>query len=65
MAAIFPACILCRRPQKNEDYQGLLIKGQHICHECERRIIALDREDPDYDYYKWGLKKIWYWSANA
>jgi len=50
-------CILCRSlRQKNN--QGLLVKGNYICPECEARIIALTREDPDYDYYKWGLKKI-------
>jgi len=52
-------CILCRRlRQKNN--QGLLVKGYYICPECEARIIVLSREDPDYDHYKWGLKKIWY-----
>ncbi|NLW38373.1 MAG: sigma-G inhibitor, Gin [Peptococcaceae bacterium] len=51
--------MLCRSlRQKNN--QGLLVKGNYICPECEARIIALTREDPDYDYYKWGLKKIWY-----
>jgi uncharacterized protein YlaI len=52
-------CILCQcLRQKNN--QGLLVKGHYICPECEARIIVLTREDPDYDYYKWGLKKIWY-----
>jgi hypothetical protein len=46
-------------------YAGLMVKGRYICNECERRIIVLDREDPDYDYYKWGLKKIWCWPTNA
>lgn len=59
-----PTCILCRR-SKLDDYKDLLVKGRYICCECERRIIFLDNDDPEYDFYKWGLKKIWYWPTNA
>jgi hypothetical protein len=64
VAVASPTCILCRRTQMNKN-QGLLVMGHHICHECERKIIVLDRDDPDYERYKWGLKKIWYWPTNA
>jgi DNA-directed RNA polymerase subunit RPC12/RpoP len=43
--------------------RGLLVKGRYVCPECEARIIVLSRDDPDYDYYKLGLKKIWYWPS--
>lgn len=62
MAVESPACILCRRLWQGSD-QGLYVKGHYICPECEARIIILSRDDPDYDYYKWGLKKIWYWPS--
>lgn len=55
-----PSCILCREPGQDLN-QGLWIKGCYICPVCEARIIFLSRDDPDYDYYKWGLKKIWHW----
>ncbi|MDD4239388.1 MAG: sigma factor G inhibitor Gin [Desulfotomaculaceae bacterium] len=64
MAVASPTCIICLHTQFNE-YEGLLVKGRHICHECERRIIVLNSDDPDYDYYKWGLKKIWDCPTNA
>ncbi|TEB08489.1 Inhibitor of sigma-G Gin [Pelotomaculum schinkii] len=64
MAVASPTCILCRRPQLTA-FEGLMVKGRYICNECERRIIVLDRGDPDYDYYKWGLKKIWCWPTNV
>jgi DNA-directed RNA polymerase subunit RPC12/RpoP len=54
-----PACILCRQLWREDD-RGLYIKGRYICPECETRILMLSRNDPDYDYCKWGLKKIWY-----
>lgn len=51
-------CIFCRqlRPVGEE---GLLIKGYFICAACEAKIASLYREDPDYDFYLNGLKKIW------
>lgn len=60
MAVQAPSCILCRKLRQHP-YHGLCIKGHYICPECEARIIVLTRDDPDYDYYKWGLKKIWHW----
>ena len=59
MAVESPACIFCRR-LRQEEGRGLWVKGRYICPECEARIIVLARDDPDYDYYKLGLKKIWY-----
>jgi hypothetical protein len=64
VAVAFPSCMLCRRPQLDK-YRGLLVRGRHICQDCERKIIGLDSGDPDYEYYKWGLKKIWYCPTNA
>ncbi|HOV79105.1 MAG TPA: sigma factor G inhibitor Gin [Bacillota bacterium] len=58
MAVEPAACILCRRP-KQEDNRGLCVRGRFICPECEAKIIRLGRNDPDYEYYRSGLKKIW------
>ncbi|OPZ75546.1 MAG: Inhibitor of sigma-G Gin [Firmicutes bacterium ADurb.Bin456] len=52
-------CIFCLCTRQKSD-EGLLVQGHYICPGCEARIIALTREDPDYDYCKCGLKKIWY-----
>lgn len=59
MAVETPSCILCRKCLQHHD-SGLWIKGHYICPQCEARIIVLSRDDPDYDHYKWGLKKIWH-----
>jgi len=59
MAVQSPVCILCQRLAQ-DCKQGLSVKGHYICPECEARIIVLTRDDPDYDYYKCGLKKLWY-----
>lgn len=53
-----PKCILC----KNiicDDTLGIVIMGKCICTGCEHKITNLAWDDPDYDVYKSGLKKIW------
>ncbi len=58
MAVESSACILCRRLCR-DDKKGLCLRGNYICPACEARIISLTRNDPDYDIYISGLKKIW------
>lgn len=62
MAVQSPACILCQRLSQGSK-QDLFVRGHYICQECEARIIVLSRDDPDYDHYKLGLKKLWYWPS--
>ncbi|NLI12571.1 MAG: sigma-G inhibitor, Gin [Peptococcaceae bacterium] len=50
--------MLCRRLSR-DDKKGLCLRGNYICPACEARIISLTRNDPDYDIYISGLKKIW------
>lgn len=58
MAVQSTACILCRQFRRDEK-QGLYVRGNYICPACEVKIISLTRNDPDYDIYISGLKKIW------
>ncbi|MHB8984575.1 MAG: sigma factor G inhibitor Gin [Eubacteriales bacterium] len=36
-----------------------MVLGHNICPECESKIVSLTRDDPDYEHFKSGLKKIW------
>ncbi|OPX85159.1 MAG: Inhibitor of sigma-G Gin [Pelotomaculum sp. PtaB.Bin104] len=63
MVNIFLHCILCRELAL-ETEQALRVNGHCICSGCEARIVGLRAEDPEYDYYKNGLKKVW-WCAKA
>ncbi len=58
MAVKLPICILCQRFQ-HDSKRGLCLKGHYICPECEAKLISLSRNDPDYETYILGLKKIW------
>ncbi|MCL5290883.1 MAG: sigma factor G inhibitor Gin [Bacillota bacterium] len=51
-------CILCRTLVR-ESNLGIVILGKCICNGCEQKITSLAWDDPDYDDYKSGLKKIW------
>ncbi|MCL4441683.1 MAG: sigma factor G inhibitor Gin [Firmicutes bacterium] len=53
-----PRCILCRNVIQ-ESTIGIVILGKCICAVCEEKITNLAWDDPDYDVYKSGLKKIW------
>ncbi|AEF92942.1 Sigma-G inhibitor, Gin [Desulfotomaculum nigrificans CO-1-SRB] len=53
-----PKCIFCRTTLPHSN-QGIVILGQYICASCERKITNLAWDDPDYEVYKSGLKKIW------
>ncbi|NMA52858.1 MAG: hypothetical protein GX949_07640 [Peptococcaceae bacterium] len=57
-------CIICHKGQA-QHARGLQIKGHYICRECEQRIVFLNGDDPVYAYYKWGLKKLWYWPVGS
>ncbi|SHF11740.1 Inhibitor of sigma-G Gin [Desulforamulus putei DSM 12395] len=53
-----PECILCRSVL-HEKNAGIIILGKGICSVCEQKITDLAWDDPDYDTYISGLKKIW------
>ncbi|AEG58409.1 sigma factor G inhibitor Gin [Desulforamulus ruminis] len=54
----FLNCALCRKsvPENNT---GITLLGSYICEACENKIANLAWDDPEYDLYKSGLKKIW------
>lgn len=58
MAVNSSACILCRRFQWDGKH-GLYLKGYYICPECEAKLVSLSENDPNYETYITGLKKIW------
>ncbi|OPX91169.1 MAG: Inhibitor of sigma-G Gin [Pelotomaculum sp. PtaB.Bin013] len=58
MVNISPICIICRQALQ-EGEQSLFITGHNICFNCENKIMALSADNPDYDYFIKGLKKIW------
>lgn len=54
-------CILCHKAMMAGE-QALLVRGQCICPGCEARMVRLHTDDPQYDDYKNGLKKVWWWA---
>ncbi|MEG6521322.1 sigma factor G inhibitor Gin [Desulfotomaculum sp. 1211_IL3151] len=53
-----PKCILCQTQIEASNF-GIVILGRCICTNCEKEITNLSWDDPNYDAYKRGLKKIW------
>ncbi|ABO48606.1 hypothetical protein Dred_0056 [Desulforamulus reducens MI-1] len=51
-------CVLCKAAVQETNI-GIRILGKYICTSCEQKIINLSWDDPDYEAYKSGLKKIW------
>lgn len=47
------SCIVCNKTSKN----GIIIKGKHICRECENKIVNSDVNTDFYEYYKNHIKK--------
>lgn len=52
-------CVLCQSIIK-ADNLGIVVLGKCICIDCEQKITHLAGDDPAYDFYKGGLKKIWF-----
>ncbi|MDO7788117.1 sigma factor G inhibitor Gin [Desulforamulus aquiferis] len=53
-------CILCGEKLRPHQYgAAVVILGSIICSGCEKRIVNLTCDDPDYEVYSRGLKKIW------
>lgn len=46
-------CIVCRKPLNN----GIIVYGQGICENCEKRLLVIDRETDFYDFYKNCIRK--------
>lgn len=51
-------CVFCGA-KIQENNIGIMLLGNHICNVCEEKITTLAWNDPDYETYKSGLKKIW------
>lgn len=51
-------CVFCHRVIE-EDNIGIVILGKCICASCEQKVTNLAWDDPEYDVYKSGVKKIW------
>lgn len=46
-------CIVCRKPLDN----GILIYGQKICENCEKRLLTIEADTDFYKFYKNCIKK--------
>jgi len=42
---IWRKCLLCRR----SCFDGLVVRGRLLCPACERRLVRLSADEPDYD----------------
>ncbi|HBX24021.1 MAG TPA: sigma-G inhibitor, Gin [Desulfotomaculum sp.] len=54
------SCVICGGC--SELATGLVIRGYYICSCCEETIINLRLDDPAYEIYRSGLKRIWRWA---
>ncbi|ACV61060.1 conserved hypothetical protein [Desulfofarcimen acetoxidans DSM 771] len=51
-------CICCNK-EKITGYNGVMINKKYICEDCEKQIKTIKIDDPKYNFYINGLKKIW------
>ncbi|SHK33788.1 Inhibitor of sigma-G Gin [Desulforamulus aeronauticus DSM 10349] len=52
-------CVFCCSSIEEKNF-GIVILGKYICADCERKITHLTGDDPNYDVYQGGLKRIWF-----
>ena len=52
-------CVFCSSSIEKTNF-GIVILGKYICADCERKIAHLTGDDPNYDIYQGGLKRIWF-----
>lgn len=50
-----PTCIICGEVEE----QHLLIREKAICCTCEKRMVAVTLEDPEYFFFLHQLPKLW------
>lgn len=56
-------CIICETARAGEN--GLVVCGNYICPLCEEKIIRVSVNNPAYEFYTSGLKKIWRCTGNC
>ncbi|MCL4517309.1 MAG: sigma factor G inhibitor Gin [Firmicutes bacterium] len=49
------SCLICGRIEP----EGITLLGRRICSGCEKLLVDLPVEDPDYDRYLAKLKSLW------
>lgn len=52
-------CVFCHSVIEKKNF-GIVILGKCICADCEGKITYLTGDDPNYDVYKSGFKRIWF-----
>lgn len=50
-------CVICGNLRGAGE--GLIIRECYVCPQCELEIAGLSIDDPDYEYYISGLKRMW------
>lgn len=48
-------CIFCDELHM----EGIHLRGKFICSKCEKELLEIQVDEPEYDVYKEGLKVIW------
>lgn len=56
MQEVSNKCFICGKPV----YDGIIINGERICKECEKKIIKTDPSEEKYSEYKDKIKVILY-----
>jgi len=54
-------CLFCESEKRGNN--ELAVCGQYICLNCEQKITNLSLDDPSYEFYTSGFKKMWRWIA--
>ncbi|WP_084281129.1 sigma factor G inhibitor Gin [Alkaliphilus transvaalensis] len=48
------SCYICNK----QDQEGIIIKEQYICRECEKEIVSTQPGEEKYEEYKEKIKEI-------
>ncbi len=52
-------CYFCGQFVSEPRKTGVIILGQVMCPTCEARVVNLQVQDVDYDYYKGKIGTLW------
>lgn len=59
MANTEERCYFCGQFVSEPRKTGVVILGQVMCPTCETRIVNLQVQDADYDFYKGKIGTLW------
>lgn len=59
MANAEERCYFCGQFVSEPRKTGVAILGQVMCPSCEARIVSLQVQDTDYEFYKGKIGELW------